>query len=110
MCTVVINCDQLSASKHIKESPQQVRGSAKVLKPILYTNKKRLHQAQLNEQLSKSTVITQSNQYISNPSPDQSALWATFERCVLQLSDKVLIEHGAELTDKHMYIYSLLSA
>ena len=25
-----------------------------------------------------------------------------FERCVLQVSDKVLIENGAELTDKHM--------
>ena len=67
---IVINCDQPSASKHIKESPQQVTSSAKVLKPILYTNKKQLNQASLNEQLSKSTVIIQSNQSISNPPPD----------------------------------------
>ena len=37
-----------------------------------------------------------------NQSPDQPAVWATFGRCVLHVSDKVLIENGTELTDKHI--------
>lgn len=95
------HCDQSSASK------EESTGSAVVLKqPILDANKKQL-QISLNDgalQPSKST--TQSNQY-SSPPPEQSAVWATFERCVLLVSDKVLIENAAQLTDNTCSLFSV---
>ena len=90
------HCDQLSASK------EESIGTAVVLKqPISDANKKQ-PQISLNDgALEPSKSTTQSNQF-SSPQPEQSAVWATFERCVLLVSDKVLIENGEELTDKHM--------
>ena len=39
------------------------------------------------------------------PSPllDQPTVWVTFERCILHVGDKLLIESGKELTDKHIH-------
>ena len=96
----VIDCDQPSPSK--QESPQHITGNAIVSKqPTLDTNKKQL-QISLNDSTLKSSKSTVQSSQLSNPPPDQSAVWTAFERCVLQVSDKVLIENGAELTDKHM--------
>ena len=93
----VVDCDQLSPSK--QESPQHIASSAMVLKqPLLDSNKKQV-QTFLNDGTLKSSKSTIQ---LSNPPPEQSAVWTTFERCVFQVSDKVLIENGAELTDKHM--------
>ena len=93
----VVDCDQLSPS--MQESPQHIASSAMVLKqPLLDSNKKQV-QTFLNDGTLKSSKSTIQ---LSNPPPEQSALWTTFERCVFQVSDKVLIENGAELTDKHM--------
>ena len=41
----------------------------------------------------------------SMPSPllDQPTVWVTFERCILHVGDKLLIESGKELTDKHIH-------
>lgn len=37
-----------------------------------------------------------------NNNLNQSAVWVTFDRCSLQVSDKVAIETGKKLTDKHI--------
>ena len=85
------HCDQPSASK------EESIGTAVVLKqPISDTNKKQ-PQISLNDgALEPSKSTTQSNQF-SSPQSEQSAVWATFERCVLLVSDKVLIENGENL-------------
>ena len=90
------HCDQPSASK------EESIGTAVVLKqPISDANKKQPQISLNGGALEPSKSTTQSNQF-SSPQPEQSAVWATFERCVLLVSDKVLIENGEELTDKHM--------
>ena len=90
------HCDQPSASK------EESISTAVVLKqPISDANKKQPQISLNGGALEPSKSTTQSNQF-SSPQPEQSAVWATFERCVLLVSDKVLIENGEELTDKHM--------
>ena len=47
-------------------------------------------------------VIVLADRSPSDYSSEQS-VWVTFEMCVLYTIDKLLIENGSELTDKHIY-------
>ena len=52
------------------------------------------------EALESSTTVTDHS--LPNPLLDQSILWVSFKRCVLHVSDKLLVQNEEELADKHM--------
>ena len=54
------------------------------------------------ETVTDNNVIVLADQSPSDYSSEQS-VWVTFERCVLYTTDKLLIENGSELTDKHIH-------
>ena len=53
------------------------------------------------ETVTDNNVIILADQSPSDYSSEQS-VWVTFERCVLYTTDKLLMENGPELTDKHI--------
>ena len=50
----------------------------------------------------ENNVIVLADQSPTHYSPEHS-VWVTFEKCVLYATDKLLIENGSELTDKHIH-------
>ena len=46
------------------------------------------------------SVLNDQDEVINNL--NESAVWVTFDRCSLQVSDRVTIETGEKLTDKHI--------
>ena len=46
-------------------------------------------------------VLTDQLLPVSDHSSEESTVWVTIGRCVLHVTDKLLIENGSELMDKH---------
>ena len=48
------------------------------------------------------TIVLNDQNEVTDTSLNHSAIWVTFERCTLLVDDKVIIETGKQLSDKHI--------
>ena len=84
----------LSNDKEVEDNVHQPSSSSKL-------NFTLLHEVEQHERAGPTKIVlNDQDEVIDNL--NESAVWVTFDRCSLQVSDKVTIETGEKLTDKHI--------